>query len=1150
MAVGAASESTSLPAIPDEAVREAVDRYVSSLSHENEIREEVLPTILDSLNTQKVQLLDVVVHLEKQFSDATNPTGRRFAVRLLADCISGCSAQLQLNAKHIETFATFFCSKLEDWQSVEGTIGGLLAIFRRHEPTLRQVKSTIDGFEEDPFVTGIAKSLFREVHVPSHTQAVRQSVLQLIMILVEEWPDELERLNNEDNSLGEGVSMAVDEEKDPRNLLLSFTLIKRVLESYPASCVPPQQLSTMFETLSSYFPITFQPPKEDKIGISGEELRLGLSNAFAATKRLAEYTIPFLLDSSTDISGGDSLETVGQAMDMLSACFDAYGADIAKANVAKVLKVARDQVCRTANPCPQKFADCLQHALAAAMKGTPQGLHPKWLAKDVDPALGTLAMDAAKDESEGLACTGSRRLLLGAAAAHPVILERIWGLVIPPLLAAGSHGHGEGSAGQLKPEALQFVLSLVRLVKPPGQKQPSLAARQLKNVLAGACLTLLRLRGDGKIEEADDCNNSHGDSHVHSHGHTHGDGSECCGHGHGSAAGGSAENYAATAFELVGLASTLAAADACVEGFLAMRVALLGMQAKGGADVPPAIASWAATWQARLQEATAVDAETLALTGAVKDIVVSHSERAAELAAVLPATADSLQKGGTALPVWMEVELPRLLAATALSLAGRATTDEAEDKEAAGKASDSLVAKIAALCSADGACATAALQACVEALESSTATTAATAFFAKGLLTKLDLPASLKRLASGLEADGRVLALRNLVQALSQHLDAAAAASFRKQVVEDVTKADSTCLVVFLPAILPEIGQKDWKACTKLLPTLHKCITSPEHAALEPLALEALEALVTASPEAGVEDLLQALRAAFHDLIPTPKAVAATVSPHAAKGAARCWAAAAAALLRRGGLAKQAAEFLEGLLGALQTDGPVTPFVPLAFLVLMPPQFGSSAAASEASGAARGGEASRAKLSSLALQQLSRTMLPSLISHSKVKGSSSTAAPRAALESAITLLSALPSEVAVVECKEDLRWAVLTGLKRVNEASIPSDKSPSDDATFAVQVMQLMVRACDKKAAWVEDDLQSVIPPLTSLCIDHRIPLVRLGALQVLRALIEESHGHLMPFKKVIDKATRRAVEDRRREVRLVAVACLNSWHCAQYAGD
>lgn len=64
-----------------------------------------------------------------------------------------------------------------------------------------------------------------------------------------------------------------------------------MLADFPAACVTREALTSLFETLSSYFPITrlaakeaqallrFQPPKGDKVGITGDDLRHALSEA-------------------------------------------------------------------------------------------------------------------------------------------------------------------------------------------------------------------------------------------------------------------------------------------------------------------------------------------------------------------------------------------------------------------------------------------------------------------------------------------------------------------------------------------------------------------------------------------------------------------------------------------------------------------------------------------------------------------------------------------------------------------------------------------------------------------------------------------------------------------------------------------------------
>lgn len=228
--------------------------------------------------------------------------------------------------------------------------------------------------------------------------------------------------------------------------------------------------------------------------------------------------------------------------------------------------------------------------------------------------------------------------------------------------------------------------------------------------------------------------------------------------------------------------------------------------------------------------------------------------------------------------------------------------------------------------------------------------------------------------------------------------------------------------------------------------------------------------------------------------------------------------------MRRGGFVDQAGTFLKVLLDALKkADAPVAPFIPGAFHVLMPPRFDS-------------GEAGPAKLPPLALQQLSRTVLPTLVELAKSAASNSATKGSAALESAVALLCSLPAEVLCSDCSDDLRWCTLTGLKCLKEDATGS--------IFAVQVLQLLVRAARHPLAWVEDDLSSVVPPLLGASGSHRVALVRMGSLQGLHLLVKSSLGHLLPFRRQIESAMRKATEDRRREVRLMAVTTLNAWHC------
>lgn len=97
----------------------------------------------------------------------------------------------------------------------------------------------------------------------------------------------------------------VEEEKDPRNLVLTYDLIYFILRSYAntenseSSNLIEPFIEDLFDKVSCYFPINFEPPKEDKFKITPDELKEKLSKCFTASSHLAKHSFPFILDKLT-----------------------------------------------------------------------------------------------------------------------------------------------------------------------------------------------------------------------------------------------------------------------------------------------------------------------------------------------------------------------------------------------------------------------------------------------------------------------------------------------------------------------------------------------------------------------------------------------------------------------------------------------------------------------------------------------------------------------------------------------------------------------------------------------------------------------------------------------------------------------------------
>ncbi|CAJ1351133.1 unnamed protein product [Effrenium voratum] len=681
----------------------------------------------------------------------------------------------------------------------------------------------------------------------------------------------------------------------------------------------------------------------------------------------------------------------------------------------------------------------------------------------------------------------------GDLAGRGVIFENVW----MPVMGAFQEKPGV----PFQPDAVGFLADLLKA--RPQDAGPS--AKQLQTALQGALGTLLAISPGQNGEEED-----------------------------------TAQLFCAAA-ELVRRLSLAVGEGSSADAFGALQNALLGSRSGD-----PGSDSWAKAWRELLSCKPISDPCVGALVQAVCDIVGSQAGRAPGLAELLLQTSPGSAQ-------WLPLALPKLLAHTALSLseaklaAGAGGVDELSTKllqraaevfrQRGGRHFEVLAAFAEAFCAAPKAAQPLAAE----------------------LAQAMGLPNTMPELGEGLTTDlesgsppsvdtvlQRAEAGRRFLRALCQHLPEDQARLVQRRLLESVALGSHNVLAncaALLPGILPEACGLNWNLCSKTVPAVCRCASGSDptlaHPAAEAVALEALEALVQSCPEEEVPALLESLGHESRALPKAPQACANALAPRnlrdtfgqlrgveseqSARGAAVCWASVTVALLRRGS-AEQAASFLEALLGALDKESSaVGPFVPTAFRVLAPAKVEATMS-------------SKAKLAPLALQQLSQTVLPSLVSRAKAIGSAGWAR-RAALESAVSLLAALAPEVACTECSDQMRFCTLTGLKRLKE-------DEAEASVFSVQVLQLLVRAVERNQPWVEDDLHSVVTPLCDLAGSHRTPLVRLGCFQVLSALIQQAFGHLAPFKKQIQAGCKRGIEDRCREVRLLAVAALNAWHC------
>ncbi|RKP25614.1 Dos2-interacting transcription regulator of RNA-Pol-II-domain-containing protein [Syncephalis pseudoplumigaleata] len=115
-----------------------------------------------------------------------------------------------------------------------------------------------------------------------------------------------------------GFIQVMDGEKDPRNLLLAFSIAQKLIRQFDITqhvevvrlhrgrccfIANPWTWQDLFEILFCYFPITFRPPPHDPYGITADDLKLALRRSLAATPLFGPMALPMLTEKLSSSLG-------------------------------------------------------------------------------------------------------------------------------------------------------------------------------------------------------------------------------------------------------------------------------------------------------------------------------------------------------------------------------------------------------------------------------------------------------------------------------------------------------------------------------------------------------------------------------------------------------------------------------------------------------------------------------------------------------------------------------------------------------------------------------------------------------------------------------------------------------------------------------
>ncbi|RMD40313.1 hypothetical protein DV735_g4795, partial [Chaetothyriales sp. CBS 134920] len=378
--------------------------YVLAVENNREEAAQIATRTAQRLERREATLIEVVQSLGEYINDEDRKIRGR-AISYLTAIITALPPTY-LSRQQVDVLCNFLCARIEDGHAVEGL-------------------SHLQGF--DRFTTAMAQTVVKAMfdHFPdlqSHKQTERYAVLQLLNSLMDKHRKALKDMGDE--SLA-GITALVHGEKDPRNLMLVFSMLRVLMVEWDIS----RHVDALFDSVYAYFPITFRPPPNDPYGITAQHLKDRLKDCLASNSLLAPYTFPNLLDRLDSTS----VAVKKDVLQALSACAQNYSVStIAQYSITvwdavkfEVFQAQEPELAEDALHVIEEMAVCLSKSSNSSPTSSPLLLYLKPINKECLERL---------QEPAGRQAKAAGDILKAAAAASTQSFEIILKSIGPALL--------------------------------------------------------------------------------------------------------------------------------------------------------------------------------------------------------------------------------------------------------------------------------------------------------------------------------------------------------------------------------------------------------------------------------------------------------------------------------------------------------------------------------------------------------------------------------------------------------------------------------------------------------------------------------------------------------------------------------------------
>ncbi|KAF7307504.1 ARM repeat-containing protein [Mycena indigotica] len=399
------------------------------------------------------RLLGVVKALG-QYLTSEDDTLRTKGVEFLSTVIVKCPPTA-LNPQSVKVLSTFFCDKLDDTETIIPALKGLGSL-----PAI----CTGEDAEK------IIKAIFAHVRMRALVQSVRFSVFSIVDGLVKHHKEVLKSMKSE--FVRPYISLA-EGEKDPRNLLVAFTIARVILLEFD----PTPHIEALSNILFCYFPITFRPPPNDPYGITADDLRVALRNSLKAHPDFGPFAIPIFLEklgAGSPAIKRDTLQTMAQ-------CFPVYGPFLARNNARKLWNSLKLEIFQPTDPLTEAEALATLSALIITIhEDEAQDDDIQGLARDAcEECIGILR------EPEKSQARAAIKVLCAFMATTPSVSKYTLANVVPHLLKL----FADPREVPARPSVLLLLSEVIAAARDASKKSGTPLLASYKDEVLGGCVS-------------------------------------------------------------------------------------------------------------------------------------------------------------------------------------------------------------------------------------------------------------------------------------------------------------------------------------------------------------------------------------------------------------------------------------------------------------------------------------------------------------------------------------------------------------------------------------------------------------------------------------------------------------------------------------